>query len=103
VTCKGTGRLLGGGTCPICKGTRRVAASAGSALGSSGRDELNRAKARRARRAYVSGGDHATPKGKYSDDEIQVLGERGLALAKGDGSYHYPVADTADLINAMQR
>jgi hypothetical protein len=126
--CNGSGRIYDlvpvlGMPCPNCNGTGRVSATGQSggkvnteAPGSGGvgaseggqmsgeaprsaRADLERAKAMRA--AYVAGTVHATPKGKYSDDEIAALGEKGLALAKGNGTYHYPIVDTADLINAL--
>jgi hypothetical protein len=102
--------LVGGAVGPVnveAPGGGGAGASEGGGLSggfNSGRDVLELAKAKRARlrrAAYVAGDEHATPKGKYTDDEIQALGERGLALAKGDGSYHYPIVDTADLINAL--
>jgi hypothetical protein len=70
----------------------------------SGRDLLHLAKAKRARLQRTDAcvhGSHPTPQGRYSDDELQKLGERGLALQMPDGSYAYPIVNLADLMNAV--
>jgi HK97 family phage prohead protease len=74
---------------------------------SDNRGRLDVAKARRAqlghtRAAYVTGQD-GHPKGRYTDDEIQKLGEEGKTLKKENSPrYHYPIVDRRDLQNAIQ-
>lgn len=69
-----------------------------------GRDQLDlaKAKARRAERreAYVHG-SHPTPAGKYSLAEVEQLGKEGKALAKGDGTHWFAIAEYADIHNAV--
>jgi hypothetical protein len=65
----------------------------------------NRRDVREARRilrtdAYVHGLD-PTPQGRYSDTEIQELGEEGKALKMPIGGYAYPILNLADLMNAL--
>jgi hypothetical protein len=38
--------------------------------------------------------------GAYSIDEVQALGERGLALLMKDGKYLWPIANGRDVTNA---
>jgi hypothetical protein len=72
----------------------------------SGRDvlDLAAAKARRAKLArrtdtYIAGSD-PTPQGVYSADEIQALGERGLALKMKNGTFAYPIQNGRDMTNS---
>ncbi len=58
---------------------------------------------RRERRAPTEG-EHGTPQGRYTDAEIQKLGEedppRALKKQNGKG-YHYPIVDGRDVANAV--
>jgi hypothetical protein len=69
-----------------------------------GREVVAMAKAKRARLrrsdAYVHG-SHPTPQGRYSDRELQALGEQGLALMMPGGTFAYPITGLADLMNAL--
>jgi Caudovirus prohead serine protease len=75
------------------------------------RSYIEIAKAKRARlrtsgerRAYTEG-EHDTPHGRYTDREIQKLGEEDppRALKKQNGSgYHYPIVDGRDVVNAVK-
>ncbi len=62
----------------------------------------------RARRARMRRSD-ASPEGeepngpRYTDAEIQKLGEEGKALKKANGkAYHYPIVDGRDVSNAVK-
>jgi hypothetical protein len=75
------------------------------------RSYIEIAKAKRARlrvsgerRAYTEG-EHDTPRGRYTDREIQRLGEEDppRALKKQNGTgYHYPIVDGRDVVNAVK-
>ena len=71
----------------------------------SGRDVLDLARARRARLGRRTDaaihGSNATPKGRYSDRELAVLGEEGKALKMKEGSWGYAILDLADLMDAL--
>ncbi len=62
----------------------------------------------RARRAKLGTRSDATIEGvedtpRYSDAEIQKLGEEELALKRRNGpGYHYPIKDRRDLLNAIR-
>jgi hypothetical protein len=73
--------------------------------GRSGRDQLDLARAKRARlrrtEAYVHGSD-AHRLGKYSEEEVTEYAEQGKALKLPNGKYGYVILDTADLMNSLQ-
>jgi hypothetical protein len=73
-------------------------------LPQSGRDQLDLAKAKRARlkqrAAYVTGQD-GHPMGRYDAEAVERLGREGKALARGDGSHWFPIVDLRDLHNAI--
>ncbi len=66
------------------------------------RSELDIAKARRARlggRRDYRADDHP----RYTDAQIQKLGEEGKALKRKDGkTYHYPIVNGRDVTNAVR-
>ena len=39
---------------------------------------------------------------KYTDAEVEAMGKKGQAFKNPDGSYSYPIADAADLDNAIR-
>jgi hypothetical protein len=62
--------------------------------------KAKRTRLGRDRRAYVHGSE-PTPKGKYSDAEIQKLGEQGKAMRKPGGGHWFPNAVANDIPNAV--
>jgi hypothetical protein len=98
-----TARRIGNRCGPLA--LRAAGASGGTRRASrSGRDQLDLAKAKRARlrraESYVHG-SHPTPKGRYDQDELDALGERGLALKLPSGKYAYGITGLADLMNSL--
>jgi phage head maturation protease len=66
------------------------------------RSHVDAERARRAK-AIAGEGERRDDGPRYTDKEIQKLGERGLALKKKSGrGYHYPVVDGRDVTNAVK-
>src|SRR5262249_42398912 len=66
--------------------------------------EIMRAKIARARLRAALAGSDASIEGqededRYSQAEIDALGERGLAFKRADGVWDYPCVDRRDLLN----
>jgi HK97 family phage prohead protease len=61
-----------------------------------------RARLRRAHPGSAASVDGEAEPDRYTDDEVQKLGEEGKAHKRTDGKYNFPIADRRDLLNAIK-